>query len=60
MKTEDNNQILPPKHMYGQKNKTGKQAVDKESQNVEGEIYTKLDQYDGKIIIHRGCWGHKI
>ena len=40
MKTEENNQILPPKHMYGQKNKTGKQAVDKESQNVEGK-YTQ-------------------
>ena len=40
-------------HLYGQKKKAGKNAVDKARNGMEADVYTKLDEDAGKKMIYK-------
>ena len=40
-------------HLYGQKKKAAKRAVDKARNDMEADLYTKLDEDAGKKIIYK-------
>ena len=40
-------------HLYGQKKKAAKKAVDKARNAMEADLYTKLDEHAGKKMIYK-------
>ena len=39
-------------HLYGQKQKAAKKAVDKAMNDMEADVYTKLDEDAGKKMLY--------
>ena len=44
------------KHLYGQKKKAARRAVDRARRSLEEELYRKLDQDGGKKMIFKMAW----
>ena len=44
------------RHLYGQKKKAARRAVDRARRNMEEELYRKLDEYGGKKMSFKIAW----